>query len=112
MKLRHAAALALVSWYLIAPPILSIEGNLEVYDQYDYDYLDEHAAYRDWKLIYVLNTEDECERFRDLAKRQVERHRGPFDVELEQYTEAECFASDDPRIRGIDQHAMIPPRSH
>jgi hypothetical protein len=42
MKPCHSAALAFMGWYLIAPPIRNIESN--------YSYLDEHAAYPDWKL--------------------------------------------------------------
>jgi hypothetical protein len=42
MKPCHFAALAFMGWYLIAPPIRNIESN--------YSYLDEHAAYPDWKL--------------------------------------------------------------
>jgi hypothetical protein len=112
MNPRHAAALALVGWYLIAPPIRSVEPDFRTYDEYDYDYLDEHAAYRDWKLICVLNTKDECERFRERIKERTapEGNAADIDIELEQWVEAECFASDDPRIKCIDPHAMIPPR--
>ena len=100
IALRHAATLALVGWYLIAPPIR----------HRDYDYLDEHAAYPDWKLIYVLNTDAECEHVRDFAqKRAAETGYLNDDPELQQYGEAECMASDDPRLKGIDLHPLIPP---
>jgi hypothetical protein len=109
MKPRHAAVFALVGWYLIAPPIRNIEQPPR-YDESDYDYLDEHAAYPDWKLIYVLNTEAECEHARDVAKERVAKDVFlNTDPELQQYDEAECVASDDPRIKGIDLHPLIPP---
>jgi hypothetical protein len=104
MKPRHAAALALVGWYLIAPPIRN--GGP------DYNYLDEHAAYPDWKLICVLNTEASCERLREYAYRTVsDLKEEDFDAdpELGQYSEAECMASDDPRIKGIDLHPLLKP---
>jgi hypothetical protein len=103
MKPRHAVALALVGWYLIAPPVRE-PGRKEP------DYLDEHAAYRDWKLVYVLNSQDECERLREWIKERMAAQGDAADLEEEQFVEAECFASDDPRIKGIDQHALIPPR--
>jgi hypothetical protein len=103
MKPRHAAALALMGWYLIAPPIRNIESND--------DYLDEHAAYPDWRLICVLNTEAQCEHLRDFARESVAGYPQLLDSnpEMQQYSEAECVASDDPRIRGIDLHPQIPP---
>ena len=111
MKPRHAAALALVGWYLIAPPIRSsVEPKLERYDESDYDYLDEHAAYPDWKLISVLNTEAECERVRAFAKERVaEDVLLDTEPELQQLGKEECLASDDPRLKGIDLHPMNPP---
>jgi hypothetical protein len=106
MNPRHAAALALVGWYLIAPPIRS--GGP------DYNYLDEHAAYPDWKLICVLNTEAHCEHLRDFARESVAGYPQLLDSdpEMQQYSEAECMASDDPRIKGIDLHPLLkPPKS-
>jgi hypothetical protein len=109
MNPRHAAALALVGWYLIAPPIRNIEQP-PLYDESDYDYLNEHAAYPDWKVISVLNTETECEHVRDFAKERVaENVFLNTDPELQQYDEAECMASDDPRLKGIDPHPTDPP---
>ena len=111
MKPRHAAALAIVGWYLIAPPIRSsVEPMLERYDESDYDYLDEHAAYPDWKLISVLHTEAECEHVRDFSKQRVaEDVLLDTEPELQQLGEEECLASDDPRLKGIDLHPMNPP---
>jgi hypothetical protein len=106
MKPCHSAALAFMGWYLIAPPIRNIESN--------YSYLDEHAVYPDWKLICVLNTEAECEHVRDFAQeRAAEDEFLNDDPEVQQYSEAECIASDDPRIKGIDLHPQIspPPKS-
>ena len=101
----------LVSWYLIAPPIHSIESKLELYDKADYDYLDKHAAYPDWKLICVLHTEAECENVREFAKKRVTTDVYlNTDPELQQYDEAECMAADDPRLKGIDLHPLLPSR--
>lgn len=102
ITLRHAATLALVAWYLIAPPVR----------HRDYDYLDEHAAYPDWKLLTVLNTEVSCERLREFAYRSVSNLKEEVldaEPELEQYYEGECIASDDPRVKGIDLHPLLKP---
>ena len=41
MKPRHAAALALVGWFLMGPTVRQPKNE---------PYLDEHAAYNDWKI--------------------------------------------------------------
>jgi hypothetical protein len=92
MKPRHAAALALVAWYLIAPPVRVPKGDEPAY-------MDEHARYRDWEILQVYKMANECE---------VAQRRARFDVNpdnpdpwLAQFGDAECIASDDPRIKGI-----------
>jgi hypothetical protein len=42
MKPCHAAALALVGWLLMGPPVRQPKNE---------PYLDEHAAYNDWIII-------------------------------------------------------------
>src|SRR5579862_8513884 len=53
MKPRHAAAIALVGWYLMAPPVRQSRREPA--------YVDEHAGYRDWKILHDFKTADECE---------------------------------------------------
>lgn len=106
MRTGHAAAIALAAWYLMAPPVR--------WPKNDYPYLDEHAEYHDWKVLYDSKTEDECVTARRAARRSTRRGgviifpadslRAPIDKTnpkpwLEQQDEAECIASDDPRLR-------------
>jgi hypothetical protein len=97
MKLRHAAALALVGWYLMAPPIRQTKD--------DGRYIDEHAEYRDWSILSTFPDRDQCEEFRDRGVPDAEqqlasgRKKGPR-LGLNQLTESECIATDDPRLKG------------
>jgi len=98
MNPRHAAALALVGWYLMAPPVRQPKREPA--------YVDEHAAYRDWKILHDFKTADECEARRARAKSYAENGNlnvGVVDVDpapwLAQQAEGECIASDDPRLK-------------
>ena len=82
MKPRHAAALALVGWYLILPPML--QPKL---------YLEGHEDYREWKVLRTFPDYYKCEFFRLQVKRLLEQG---YDREID----AECIASDDPRLKG------------
>ena len=105
MKSRHAAALALVGWYLMSPPVRQPKRESA--------YLDEHAAYRDWKILHEFKTADECEAGRARAKSDAGNgnltafdggYAGVVDVDpapwLTQQAEAECIATGDPRLKG------------
>jgi hypothetical protein len=106
MKFRHAAALLSVSWYLLAPPVRQPK------DQHEPPYLDEHAGYRDWKILHTFKTADECEAGQKRATLDAENGKltafdggfsGVIDTDpnlwLMQQIEAECIASDDPRLK-------------
>jgi hypothetical protein len=107
MNPRHAAALALVGWYLMAPPVRQPKREPA--------YVDEHAAYRDWKTLHDFRTADECEAGRARAKSDAENgkltafdggYAGVLDVDpapwLAQQIEAECIATDDPRLKEVE----------
>jgi hypothetical protein len=97
MNLRHAAALALVGWYLIGPPVRQPK-NAEIY-------LDDRADYPDWKVLGVFPDYDKCEFFRagvkQLFEQEIAEGRKKTNAWHEQQIDAECVASDDPRIKGI-----------
>jgi hypothetical protein len=107
MKPCHAAAIALLSWYLIAPPVR--DSGTEP------PYLDTHAEYRDWKVLRTFNSMTDCEALDQLAKSAAtDGTPTAFDGDddggiivsnpqpwLDQRTEAECVEADDPRIEGI-----------
>ena len=102
MDLRHAAALVLVGWYLMWPPIQTPKD--------DKPYLDEHAEYGSWKVLHTFETQDECEVVRNRATKYARRGEliifpNNFPVRdtalsLAQEADVECIASDDPRLKG------------
>jgi hypothetical protein len=105
MKAYHAAAIALVTWYLVAPPIRDSDTEPP--------YIDTHADYREWKVLRAFNSLDDCETGYQRAKSNAaEGYLTTFDGSyadadtnpeplLDQQAEAECMTADDPRIEGI-----------
>jgi hypothetical protein len=104
MDLRHAAVLAFTGWYLLAAPVRQPKSEPP--------YLDEHAAYRDWKILHAFKTVDDCEGGQkravlDAESRNLTAWSGGFagiiDTDpkpwLTQQIDAECIASDDPRLK-------------
>ncbi len=72
MKLQHAAALALVGWYLIRPPL----PHLNAHDSHT----DTAAPLSRWTVVRTFPTKKECE---------TQRGGNPWE---------QCVASDDPRL--------------
>jgi hypothetical protein len=52
MKLRHAAALALVGWYLMMPPRKTVDGQV---------FPDTTVAVSQWSQMQAYDTAKECE---------------------------------------------------
>jgi hypothetical protein len=93
MKLRHAAALALVSWYLMVPP--RSEGGADV-----------RAPLGDWIICTSYDTADACEEgLRQYSERladdlQAHSDNRAFVAWAKQATpHARCIATDDPRLK-------------
>jgi hypothetical protein len=72
MKARHAAALALVVWYLMRPPLPHLSTHAV--------HKDTAATLRGWKMVRSFPTQKECEAHR----------ANPWEL---------CVASDDPRLK-------------
>lgn len=70
MKLSHAAALALVGWYLMLPPVSS-DGRIQ-----------KDAPLSDWYIFSSFDTKEACEKERQVSG-----------------VSAICVASDDPRLK-------------
>jgi hypothetical protein len=102
MKPRHAAALALVAWYLIAPPPRTEDGT--VYDP--------KAPLSEWQMIGKFDTIEDC---RTYPGREPEIMHGfyvdhpelPPSAELNDKAawnhlmeHAQCVKTDDPRLNG------------
>jgi hypothetical protein len=89
MKPRHAAALALVGWYLMSAPLVTVNrscgadrdlGGCPVLNDYMATW-DIHAPIRRWEIVGTFHTEKECK-----------AHRGVNPLE-------QCIATDDPRLK-------------
>ncbi len=121
---RHAAALALVGWYLIVPP-RGIKSN-GVLLQPDIKRLEEAIQngtaevapdptqpYSDWKIMSSYDTGGQCEQERSkyhkiatyAKEREYRDAKGQplsdqIKISTEQYEFALCIATDDPRLKG------------
>jgi hypothetical protein len=110
MKLRHAAALALVGWYLMVPPL----HKSGVWTRFWY------GQFADWNTVNSFDSAKECEDYRrqmiaaaqNSSKHAVSEYP-PADAQAlpdgkvyspsakklyDPYPTAVCIASDDPRL--------------
>ena len=91
MNLRHAAALALVGWYLMTPP-LSWSSDRKVIGS------DLSRPLSQWLPGLVFDTEAECNKEIDAMNRRAasyaREHRTLLDI-----AHARCVATDDPRLK-------------
>jgi hypothetical protein len=98
MKLRHAAALALVGWYLLGPPQRGESANF-----------DTDAPLSKWKVINSFDNLGACEqgriieqgRWYDRAARDTPGTKDAIKdaIMLILLDSAKCVASDDPRLK-------------
>jgi hypothetical protein len=86
MKLRHAAALALVGWYLMSPPHLHWNGQHVTFS------LD--APLREWKVVQPFDEAWKCDK--RLMQNVVECGTCPLES---LWLSAQCIATDDPRLK-------------
>jgi len=118
MKLRHAAALALVGWYLMSPLIdydngkVLVDAPLKFWTQEgSFDTAKECGAQRkkdyEWMFDWEIkeSAKSEAQRDRDDTRTDAEskwkpgtarKNRG---IGLRAAEEAKCIASDDPRLK-------------
>jgi hypothetical protein len=99
MKTRHAAALALVGWYLMLPPPISRDfGN-------EHGPFDLGAPLNTWMLYASTDSARECndliqENIKNIRKPNGPLPKGYVRLSVEIFGVAECIASDDPRLKG------------
>ena len=87
MRSRHAAALALVGWYLMVPPA----GR-------DYPMGNVAAPLSQWlKRPTTYRDKDECEHVLDRHRRLTNSKNKQIAVNF--YKQAQCISADDPRLR-------------
>ena len=98
MNLRHAAALTLVGWYLLSPPIV-MEG--------DKAKVNSSVPLSKWHIARVYETKSVCERMiaKDRATAEIQKDwnnpLGNVAAANKQYVwlkNQRCIASDDPRL--------------
>lgn len=85
MKSRHAAALALVGWYLMVPPLCSshwTNGNQTACSASAFNY---DVPLDRWRESASFNSLHKCE----ISAAE----KGP-------YTHCKCVSTDDPRLKG------------
>ena len=101
MKLHHAAALALVGWYLMVPPAFSTspEPNAEIH-------INLGAPLSQWDNRGSYDSAEECMHMlafsqkttqADVAAGRVEGGKDGAKALLAQVMQGQCIASDDPR---------------
>jgi hypothetical protein len=95
MKPRHAAALALVGWYLLVPPLVNAPYKVDT------------EAPLAWKVYQTFDTREECDKSR-LSVRDKYEHTASAPVGsikkgsrafALQMTFAQCISSDDRRLK-------------
>ena len=92
MKLRHAAALALVGWYLMAPSLgrdgMPLTGS----------------PLGDWSIVESFDTAESCKQSLAKTGAQFNFPKGPFNMKdlpegQRMFFFAQCISTDDPRLK-------------
>jgi hypothetical protein len=86
VKLRHAAALALVGWYLMVPP------------QKPDGHLDASAPLSKWKIGAAFDNGDAQKCNEMIAVMEAHGLKLGVRREIEEGSTAQCVSSDDPRL--------------
>jgi hypothetical protein len=106
MNLRHTAALALVAWYLIKPPVESCFGALNGHRCAE-------VALTKWEIQDTFDSRDRCETHLAHVKEKGQSYTSQYlrneptakrvdfyQADLMTWDAAQCIASDDPRLKG------------
>jgi hypothetical protein len=94
MNLRHAAALALVGWYLMISPL----------DPANMTQVDTGAPLSKWHSMKTYSSKTECDKGRDderaTGARGLNSRSQTKRVIATALSSAQCIATDDPRLKG------------
>jgi hypothetical protein len=96
MKLRHAAALALMGWYLMVPPLVNAPYKV-----------DTEALLTSWKVSQTFDTREECDKsllaahakYKPTATDPIGTIKKGTRAFALQMTFTRCVSSDDPRLK-------------
>ena len=103
MNLRHAAALALVGWYLMAPPTLSIGDTSDIKSGRWRTKVS--APVREWQILESFDSASDCENMKGklvmrgdkaMDREKASSYKEAFAIAS---TQAVCIATDDPRLK-------------
>jgi hypothetical protein len=102
MTFRHAAALALVGWYLMMPPSSSSwlgcsAHQLGLTNQVCF-YIDTAAPMPKWSIQGSFGSARECAEAQLRASEAARKLAGQDPLRYYQTVEAVCIATDDPRL--------------
>ena len=92
MNLRHAAALALVGWYLMIPP-------RDVNHKVRFDW-----PLNLWTVYKAYDSADQCNKFKEFLQEGIDRPETKkkfsfADSLSHDIHDSQCIASDDPRLK-------------
>jgi hypothetical protein len=102
MKPRHAAALALVGWYLLLPPVLPHSGPAGLVPSKQL--VDLRAPIVMWEQWRAFDSASACEKEKTRMFR-LDSHPGAPDIMVEQSVQfvfGRCVSTDDPRLKPVD----------
>ena len=86
MKVRHAAALALIGWYLMVPPLHKGE-------------VDEKAPLKEWTVLQSFGTVTECSQWLSVLLNKAALDPATRTVVKHRLLAASCMSTDDPRLK-------------
>jgi hypothetical protein len=92
MKPRHAAALALVVWYMMVPPVRGAPGEILG-----------HAPLSQWEVYSWYDSRAECEKSipsdRDIQENMKQCSNGDCAINTALPGYGRCIAGNDPRLK-------------
>jgi hypothetical protein len=101
MKLCHAAALALVGWYLMVPPMHACDGCVIGKPNFDaclQTCLNQFKERSNWSVRGSYDSAAECSNAK-MRMLNLEATVGKDQSIFENILNAECIATDDPRLK-------------
>ncbi len=96
MKLRHVAALALASWYLLIPMFDPKSGKVI------------SLPMSDWNEEGIFDSEAECTAARRSLAEDYRKNRAPSRIVDLVASQGKCVLSDDPRLGGKVPYSLGP----
>jgi hypothetical protein len=102
MRIRHAAVLTLVGWYLMVPPIRILGPASDPKTPVEFD---RRAPLSEWKILGSFDTAKACYDYPAHLEKLLHRS-GPAGAGADEaakawFDKAQCIATDDPRLKAV-----------